>query len=371
MKASKIFLILFAGIIGFVSCAKEDTSPVLTTVEASSIDNLPSTSYPLTEPELESNPLAFTITWTETMFHLDDNTLPYPLGPVIYSVEIDKVGNNFATPQTLAGTTTLSANIFVKDLNGIVLDKFAATPGESIALEMRVVTLYGTNGIEQINSANTFAISVTPYDVTTEVFPVYLIGDMNGWDNTNTDYIMFRESNDPKNHIYTYTGRFAAGTYFKFIPKESLGTYKAYCKKDETTLVYEESETGSFYNETEGYKTITIDTKTLEYTIVDYDASAAKSFTTLGPIGGFCAWDNEPAMTVSDYDSHQWRITYTFIEGTALKFRGNKDWANNWGGSDIDFAYGKAVFDGPGATVPAGTYTIYFNDLTGHYVIQK
>lgn len=137
-------------------------------------------------------------------------------------------------------------------------------------------------------------------------------------------------------------------------------------------MAYEESAGGAFYNEFERYVTITINTKDLIYTITDFDASSAKVYNTIGPIGQFCAWDNEPPLSKSGYDPHQWSGTFQFDISTAVKFRGEHNWGFNWGGKDVDYPYGKAVFDGPGATVSIpGKYKIYFNDLTGHYAILQ
>ena len=55
-----------------------------------------------------------------------------------------------------------------------------------------------------------------------------------------------------------------------------------------------------------------------------------------------------------------------------LKFRANHDWAINWGAtlnvSDIN--YGVGVGNGDNISVPAGTYNVFFNDITGNFVFQ-
>lgn len=52
-----------------------------------------------------------------------------------------------------------------------------------------------------------------------------------------------------------------------------------------------------------------------------------------------------------------------------LKFRANHDWGTNWGASVsiADTFYGTGVNNGDNIYVPAGTYAVYFNDITGEF----
>ncbi len=371
MKSIKYLFAPLLALLALVACREE---PLLTLeqVKASELKPLVQTEFTLSEPVSGQNPLVFTANWSETVFRLSESTNPTPGGPVSYSLEIDQKGNEFASPSVLAATGSLYAHVLAKDLNGLLLSAFQADPAEPIELELRIVAYYGENKISKAVSDNTLDLTVTVYKPVSTVPAIYLIGDMNGWDPTNTDYILYRDTNAVSDHTYTYTGRLAAGTYFKFMPQEALGTYKAYIRKDDTSLAYEESEGGAFFNEVERYVTITIDTESLSYTIENFDMTGKQVYNTLGPIGGFTNWDNEPPMTKSSYDPHQWSGTFEISMATALKFRANKDWANNWGGTSEQVPYGKAVFDGPGADIALpGTYKIHFNDLTGHYVILK
>jgi hypothetical protein len=233
------------------------------------------------------------------------------------------------------------------------------------SVRIKAISSKGEAFSEAVNMNITSYLNVDP-----TVKNVYIIGDMNGWNNTSKDYVMFRAGNDYQDGVYTYTGYFPAATYFKFVSEEYLGSFDhMYCAGANGVL--EQGDLGAFYV-TAGYHTISIDTKNMAWTISDPNITSPTVYDQMGPIGGFCNWDNEPMMTMSTFDPHQWRITYDFTASTACKFRGNKDWANNWGGQDAEVPYGKAVFDGPGATIQnAGTYDIYFNDLTGHYAIIK
>ncbi len=383
MKTYRIYILSIFCLLGFMACSDDDTSPALTKVLPSTIDNFPTNDYVLTEPEDGSNPLAFTATWTETLFLLDGSSNPVPAAPVSYTLQIDKAGNNFATPQVLAATTSLASNIHVADLNTLLIEKMGAKPEEQIEVELRLITSYGQNEAGESVSDNIVKLFITPYTPSGDLRPVYLIGNMNGWDNRNTDFMMFRNSSDPKDRVYTYTGRIEGGCYFKFIPEESLGSYKAYCRKDDGTMEYIDSEGGSFYNETDGYKKITIDVKEMTYTIEDVDMSTVPTWTMINFVGAFCGWGSgspnpEPAMTPTAYDPHIWKINiYLDIIEYGVKFRANNSWDNRWCPGNPDASpYGTTDYNPTGhdnniSLAETGDYSVIFNDITGQYVIMK
>lgn len=371
MKKYTCLLAFLLGLCSLWSCENDDISPELTYTEPSMIENLPFLQIRLEQPDGNENPLLCTVKWSATRFFLDNSGEPAATVPVSYTLQADRAGNDFAEAQVLAAGTSLSADLYVKTFNEFLLSTLKTEAGQPVELELRVVTNYGEGEDDYVVSGNRIPFTVTPYVATKAMQAIYLVGDMNGWNNQNTDFILFRNSNDPADQVYTYTGRLAGGCYFKFCPEQSLGTYKMYCRQDDTHFSYEEREDGAFYNETEGYKTITLNLADMTYSIVDYDATAARVYGKIGPIGEFCGWDNEPALTVSPYDPHLWKGNVTFDASTTCKFRGDNDWSQNWGGQAADYPYGKGVFDGPGASVQPGNYDIYFNDLTGHYIIMK
>ncbi|MCL2098086.1 MAG: SusE domain-containing protein [Bacteroidales bacterium] len=375
MKALKTYLFIIALLPLFFGCSKEDASPVLTGIEPSVIDPLPFSSATLTMPETGTNPWLLTVTWTETKFFLDHGARPAPVGPVRYTLEMDIVGNNFADAHTIGSTEALALNIFVKEINSMLVNNFEQIPGTPANVEFRVIANYGLNqpSLTAV-SQNQRTITLIPYTPPSDIEAVYIIGNPNGWDNSGKEFIMYRDDNSLTNLVYTYTGLFQDSgdglCYFKFASESNLGSWATlYCMGTGGAITFGDLDA---FNVAAGYHTITLDLGAMTYTIEPYDASAKPVYAVIGAVGSFCDWDNDPEMVKSSYDEHKWTLEYTFDTQTALKFRADHAWTDNWGGQAEDFPYGIAVYDDPGsATVPAGTYMIYFNDLTGHYAVIR
>ena len=367
MKNFKLLFPIFLLLVFLSGCRDENTVPygeIKTT--AAEIAALSESNWVLSRPSGTDNPFLFRLTWDKARFNYESGDYFY-VADVKYILEADLMDNNFSKPIKITETEKLYADFYTKDLKTLIdqiIGSETKTPND-ISFRIKTVSEYGEM------YSQPFTLNITSYlDVEPTVENIFIIGDMNGWDNTSKEYIMFRANNDANDQTYTYTGYFPKASYFKFCSEKNLGSYlNMYCA--DTNGVLKLGDFGAFYVE-QGYYTITIDIKNMNWNIVAFDGSAAKTYSSLGPIGGFCNWDNEPAMSQSAFDPHQWRISYTFNSSTACKFRANHDWGNNWGGTTNEIPYGKAVFDGSGATInDAGTYDIYFNDLTGHYVIKK
>ena len=90
--------------------------------------------------------------------------------------------------------------------------------------------------------------------------------------------------------------------------------------------------------------------------------SAGLNAQSIGLVGDFTSWGGSADVAMTTSDNVNYTLSnYTFTAGTALKFRQNSSWANNWGGT---FPSGTAVSGGSNISVPAGTYNISFNRTT-------
>ncbi len=367
MKKIHIIIKTFLLLLLMTSCQNEEMleeGGIVTTAPV--ISALSNSDLVFTKPATDQNPFLLRLNWSNVRYNYESGQYIYT-DDVKYEVQVDLNENEFSKAKTVAKTQELYTDFYTRDFKSIIDELVGEETNTShiISIRVKAISSKGEAFSETVNLTVTSYLNVDP-----TVKNVYIIGDMNGWNNSSKDYVMFRTSNDYQDGTYTYTGYFPAATYFKFNSEEHLGSFDyMYCAGANGIL--EQGDKGAFYVAA-GYHTITIDTKNMTWTITDPSISNPKTYNQMGPIGGFSNWDNEPMMTKSTFDPHQWRITYEFSSSTACKFRGDKDWSNNWGGNDADIPYGKGVFDGPGATIQnAGTYDIYFNDLTGHYAIIK
>jgi len=370
-----------------LSGCNPDHSPKLTNVISGEFDALPVSKFVLTEP-ISGNPLIITLTWTKTHFYLDGKE--QPVGKVEYLVEADIAGNNFANPVTFAASddnNPLAANLFVNDINTILQKEFKAI--SEIGLELRLKTNYGEKSAGNfVISKEILLVKFTPFRPANELNPAYLVGDMNGWNLTGKEFLMYRENNKVTNHIHTYTGKFGANTRFK-IRSELLVGNMFFGKGAGNTLVIGGEE--NFVIENEGYYTITIDDKAMTYEILPFNASTAAEYAIMNFVGQFCDWGNggiDPDMKnfvvktnggADITDPHNWYLEIVLDNiQWGVKFRANHNWGTRWCPKKSgENPYGVAELNptsDPNIDITAqglGLYEVRFNDLTGHYFVKR
>ena len=128
-----------------------------------------------------------------------------------------------------------------------------------------------------------------------------------------------------------------------------------------------------------GYYTITLDTKAMTLSISPYNPEVI-SFGSITMPGQYNGWVNtanamNAVNTRIGLDNHDWWVDeWTMSESNnsidyELKFCAYDDWTYNWGATD--FPYGTGVTGGMNIPAKPGTYTVFFNDITGQYNFIK
>ena len=154
------------------------------------------------------------------------------------------------------------------------------------------------------------------------------------------------------------------------LPKVGAEFYKdtGYC-----TLEYTGHDNHNVGVSEEGYYTITVVTMAQKFTITKLDV-VVKTMTQIAMPGAYQDWD--PTGNLMDPmrqlgEVHQWFLTgVTYAEATKLKFAANGNWDVNWGSDE--FPLGIGTQGGPDIPVKAGTFDIFFNDISGvYYFIEK
>ena len=119
-----------------------------------------------------------------------------------------------------------------------------------------------------------------------------------------------------------------------------------------------------------GYYTITLDTRSniLNISPCEINPGVFSSITLVGVHNYWMVDDPNNHMTDlnPNKENHEWIFRdFTVDQYVELKMAADDSWNFNWGG--VEFPWGIADPSGPVIPVDAGTYDVYFNDITGNY----
>lgn len=347
--------------------------------EAYQSNVVPLTVTPFADP---STLTASATTVTATLANENEDALTFSwsasfpgyTGKVTYTIQYDSTGKNFARAKDVATDDNALEKKFTKrDINDHALNAgIAGGTAGKVDYRIKATTAQGA-----IAYSNTVSVTVNTYLPEAPYATLYMVGDLNGWNN-GTPWPIFRSETNPFG--YTYTGYLPAG-HFKFISNPGNWTPMWGNGGGSTTLQFRPTEAAAdpatFQITTAGYYTINLDVKALTISIQAYDASGATTYTgadAIGIIGSFNGWGSTDPMTTRPDNPHIWEREHTFTAASSeVKFRIGSGWSMNWGPTEENRPklWGKGVKDGKNIIVPAGTYRILFNDLTGHYVFIK
>lgn len=238
----------------------------------------------------------------------------------------------------------------------------------------------------KIAKAGMYSLTLNMMDYTytfKEIVPeYYIVGAMQGWNSDaerGKTCMLYPQSK----MIHSYTTQFKDDANLKLWLGSDFGNWAAcYGAADDGsnavsgTLVNVDAgaavcpEKGAFY-------TFTADFSSMTYTWTKLENQTPKAYTTISLIGAFNGWDQATNADLKEVTPHNWvRSAIALTEGQ-LKFCANDDWADSWGGTgndgDVNVAdqnSGKTVYNGKNMFAPAGTYNVFFNDITGEYVFQ-
>ena len=356
IKITPLFSILIFAFIAFIGCEKEESRFVATESTPIVLDDI-AVSTIVIDGTNPNNP-AVTFNWSNADFSQ----------PVVenYAVEFSS-DNSFSNP--IVGTSTngtSSASMTMSSLNTTVGNAGLAPLVES-TVYVRVVGSIGTQGSLPVIS-NIISFDVVPSF--NYVFKeVYLVGPAcaSGWDNNNNNPAMFRDAQNAD--LFSYTGLFNGGQPLKML--EQRGAWAPqYGEESQGVLAYRPTEDDpdpSPINDIEslpsGYYTFVVDIDDLTFSITPFNESGTTMYTSITVQGS--AASSPVAMTQFAFDPHLWRIPSITLNAGDLVF--NAD-GTTWG-SSTEFS-GTATNGGGNIPVIVGDdYEIWFNDLTGEYIM--
>ncbi len=246
-----------------------------------------------------------------------------------------------------------------------------------------------TDGVQTpvISGANTFEVIFDPinltYTITRAEQMYYPTGTFTGWGSSEKYSILYPQGSNTY-RISTYlTGAWD----FKFWDTANFGDWNVMygCPSDELNSSGAGPSSGTIISSdvqcisspAAGYYTCTVDMNGMTYSFEEI-ADTPTSYSTISLTGDFNSWDTSAPVELSplvgndsSQDYHNWYVLgCTIGSDGGLKFIANHGWDVNWGASvDVSVnSYGNGVQNGDNITVPAGTYNIYLNDITGDFV---
>jgi hypothetical protein len=135
-----------------------------------------------------------------------------------------------------------------------------------------------------------------------------------------------------------------------------------------TDIVWDDGGSSNICVSENGIYTVTLNTTTRELTIEKYDGTPAV-YPTMYITGEFDSWGASTAMTAfstySGAENHDWVFDLTIDADGGVKFTSDNAWTVNWGSTE--WSYGTGIAGGSNIPAVAGSYKVFFNDITGQY----
>ena len=289
---------------------------------------------------LEENAANTAMTFNWSAANYGTNTPPK------YELQIDVKGDNFENHQVLTSTSTLTADVTVKELNLAVI-ALGLEPFKEGEIEYRIVSTVGTPGSQQLIS-NVNILKITPYptDLSTN-WGVVGSATPNGWDGPDVPFW----KTDVTNVFVAYTDLKGGEIKFRQDNKWELdyGGSNGKLEKGGKNIAVDA-----------GTYKITMDLTNLTYKLDNYSWGLVGDATANG-------WDGPDQKLSYDGALDAWTITTTLKDGE-FKFRLNNDWGTNYGGTSN--AGELTDKDGANIKIKAGKYKITANFTKKTYTVE-
>jgi hypothetical protein len=358
-KTFKILGLVLLAFIGFTSCDKDYEQFTATNVSDSILVEADISSIELDDTN-PGNP-AVTLSWSDADYGVQTN--------ISYTIEV--ASDEAFTNATARGT--VSGNTFswtVAELN-MTSAQVGLAPFEFLPLYVRIKSSLGnSNALQSVS--NTIVLSVKSY-YNYPFKDLYLVGPAcaSGWNNNNNNPALFR-SPDNEN-LFTYTG-FFNGDLFKMLG--SRGSWAPQYGENANALVFRATEDDPDPNPidnitTAGYYKYTANISNLTFSVEPYTVTTPV-LNSVGITGSATpAGSSETALQKygiggNIFDPHIWYSTSIRLTPGELQFVANN--TDAWG-SDTQFSGQTTPGGGSIPVIVEDDYEVWFNDLTGDYIL--
>lgn len=359
---NKVF-ILFALSVFLGSCDDVDTTEMNSA--ATTVVTLSESDVVLQDINVGKD--ALTVTWTQPDFGYN--------AAATYEVLFDIAGGDFSNAQVVsADGDTFSITLETEQFNNILFN-LGVDPEVPTGVIVQVRALLLPGNTVSVDS-EIHSLMVTAYGSPIDPFSLrnmFQVGDGTaaGWNPNLNNTPMFRSPDNED--AYTFTGYYL-GANLKFVEIKGQWAPQWGTNDDGATMfrraTEDDPDPGAFVIPADGYYTVSFDLSDLStFSMVAYDASGDDTYETIGILGDATpdGWDTDMDMTKSDFDPHIWYINGVTLTNGEMKFRADNAWDVDWGSNTPISGTGTQG----GSNIPvsvAGTYDIWFNDITGNYI---
>ena len=355
MKKLSVLIQIFCALLVLSSCDNDNADLKVSETAPIVLSELEITEIVLDQAN-PNNP-AVTLNWSSANYGQQTE--------VDYNLQVSS-DEAFTNPVSVTTVNINTATLSINQLN-FAIGSAGLPPFQWNAAYARIVTTIGTTGSLPVSS-NVITFNVYPY-FNYPFKDYYIVGNATqpGWNNNNNNPPLFRDGANP--NLYRYAGYFATGE-FKVL--EVKGLWQPQWGTNSGTGINVNPGTGSdpgtFPNNnspiaTAGYYTFTINYSNNTFSFEPLSTAGAQNYSSMTIQGTSTA---NTAMTQSTFDNHIWYVNNLNLTPGDLKFVTNT--SSNWAGP-TSFS-GTATLNG--ANIPVVVqdfYDIWFNDLTGHYIL--
>lgn len=313
--------------------------------------------------------------------------------PVTYTLVISRGGSEKRIEfPVLTGARQIS--IPLGELNQKLvteLEMEGDTPGK-VSVTVEALPLADKGNPAALKSYKTTSapleLTVTPFFAAVRPDLYFLVGDLSGrdgapaWKEKNNDHLFFADDNSAL--TYHYYGYLKAGAAFKIFPEASIGSWDNVLGIQDGKLDTGGGNIELPADSPAGYYQITLtvnrgklDPAKATIAFEPLDVSDKPTFDKIGIIGtAGIDWDHDLLLEQSKTEPHLWIGRGIVLKEGEFKLRANAAWAKNWGGQEkekfpTDFGIAEGGENWKVTAKEAGTYNVYFNDLTSNYFFNK
>lgn len=231
----------------------------------------------------------------------------------------------------------------------------------------------------KIAKAGIYQMTINMMDYTYSIKQIapeyYLVGALQSWSDQNMSCLMTAETAMVQNFTTKWTGDANMKIWlgsdfgkwdnaFGSASGDGVNTAEGKLKAGGGAIVCPEK--GAYYTFTADFSTMTY-----KWTKLAYQNPTEFKYVSLIGVGG--KWNEGDDIDLKQVTPHNWYLAKQEIPAGGLKIRADHKWRDdgNWGFAEGQNYESKGTLITSGGSsnisVPAGTYNIYFNDITGAY----